>query len=493
VFRYCINIAESLIAMLSGLIFLVFAWAFILPLALLLLPVFIVLYIVRIIESHYLFWNSGCMPIRREDVLWLLSKPENQQIISGILQVDGYLDLCTFRNTIQQRVVCKANSKNHKMYSQVTRYIHSSLFNFYWKPVSNFDIKDHIYQTSEHPITDKKLLEDLVGHHVSKPFQAKKSPWEFLLIPYLNENGQRKTTVLFRIGHAMSDGSSLAYFLVNILADECPNKGIMVKKFSQKQRTILNIKGLWYLPLVYLRILLQPGDRNHIHSRELTTKKKVTWSKPIPLDVVKHTKNRLNATVNDVIIGCFSKAVHDYLRTYHVEDAKREDAIFSGIFAVDTRSSFEQAKVFRNHVAGVVMQLPVAKGNVHDTIMASKYRFDQLKKIGAPISIYVGWCVMSYLFPVCILKRFAYKIVNKTTASISNIIGPTQPLYLNGLLIDCITFWPPPTGNEAMGVSFCSYDDCVRMGLLVDSNSLTHPGELVALFEQNVFALKTLK
>lgn len=352
-----------------------------------------------------------------------------------------------------------------------------------------FDISDHVYYIQEEPVKSESELQALISQHLygQFPVNPTRSPWEFALIPYICPSLIPKTMVVFRLKHAIADGSSLAYFLINQLADSSNQTGTMVKKFTQKERVWLNFKALWYLPWTYVKIMFQPEDNNMLHSRKLTGVKKYIWSQPIELDCVKRIKNKLNGTVNDVLMGCLSKSVRDYMITTAPESNKPiSKQSFTTIFAVDTRSSISEAQYFRNQVAGIVLQLPTGLENTTDIVTKTKSMFDQVKFSGEPISINVGWHFLSFLLPAAISKFFVFKQVSKTTASISNLMGPQFPVSIRGHCIDFLCFWPPGTYTQTMSFSFCSYNEQIRLGLEVDSGVMQDPTVLIRNFESTI-------
>ena len=472
------------------ILFLLVCWLFLVPFLSLSLPVILFLFVIRWCEGAVRSHKTGAVRMNREDLLWMMANEQNQQIISGLIEIDGVLNVEEMKNILRQRLINKINQDGKNVYPQVTMHLEPGLLDYFWYSDSVFNISDHVI--GEKCVYDNQQLRKMIDFHISRNFaDSKKSPWEFIVIPFRNEQQNEKTMILFRLSHAISDGSSLAYFLVHVLSDVRPVAMVPIKKFSQGQKMSFYMNAILWMPLVYLKLLLHHGDCNVITSRRSghTSKKSLAWSNPLPLTLLKMKKNETSSTVNDVAVGCFAKTFFDYIKQHEtsLDIAKNT---FSAVFAVDTRSNLRQAQTFQNKIAGVVESLPLCEGgSIDDYVTHTKHKFDRIKQIGAPISIYLGWRFMSYLLPLCMLKIFVYKMVGKTTASISNLIGPQNQISISGLAVRCLTFWPPPSGNQSMGVSFCSYDNCIRMGVLVDSYALGRVETLVDLFEKNVLLL----
>ena len=158
--------------------------------------------------------------------------------------------------------------------------------------------------------------------------------------------------------------------------------------------------------------------------------------------------------------------------------------------SVDTRATVSEAQYFRNQVAGIVFRLPTDTKNVNDSIQETKKLFDKIKSTGEPISTNLGWHFLSFLLPACISKLFVFDNVGKTTASVSNLMGPQYPVCVNGHEIDFVTFWPPGTYTQSLSFSFCSYNEEIRLGIEIDTACIKSPLPLIQSFEDVMNSLQ---
>jgi hypothetical protein len=82
---------------------------------------------------------------------------------------------------------------------------------------------------------------------------------------------------------------------------------------------------------------------------------------------------------------------------------------------------------------------------------------------------------------------------SKTTAVMTNVPGPQQPLYLAGAPVQQIMFWVPQSGDVAVGVSILSYNGGVQFGLVTDKAMCADPQKIIdgfaPEFERLVYAL----
>ena len=77
----------------------------------------------------------------------------------------------------------------------------------------------------------------------------------------------------------------------------------------------------------------------------------------------------------------------------------------------------------------------------------------------------------------------------KGTAVVTNVPGPSEPVYLAGTPIRAVLVWAPTSGHIGMSVSIFSYRGEVTVGLMVDAALVPDPGEVVNQFERELKAI----
>jgi hypothetical protein len=70
----------------------------------------------------------------------------------------------------------------------------------------------------------------------------------------------------------------------------------------------------------------------------------------------------------------------------------------------------------------------------------------------------------------------------KASAVMTNVPGPTQPLYLAGSKIESIMFWVPTPANLALGISILSYSGDVILGITSDEGIIPDPEQILNNF-----------
>jgi hypothetical protein len=64
----------------------------------------------------------------------------------------------------------------------------------------------------------------------------------------------------------------------------------------------------------------------------------------------------------------------------------------------------------------------------------------------------------------------------------TNVPGPTHPLFLGGGRITEMDFWVPQSGGIGMGVSILSYDGRIQFGVITDVGRVPDPAAIVGRF-----------
>lgn len=475
-------------------------WPMFLLIFIVLIPLIIIIYVIR--TTEYLIYRAfyGARLMQYADVVWTMSTPQNDLTINCCMVVDDDLSINTFRTLINETLINSKSERGERLYWKTTKQIYPGYINYYWVEDEQFDIKNHVYElvSRKKAPTSKDELTKLISLHRSSSSRVKDdlSPWEFVLIPYVQENKQH-TVILCRLSHAIADGSALAYFLINRLAQyQYPSKEELMLKYSQTangmsrvDKFLLTLKGVWTLPVVQLDFLLSPIDDNMLHLKpgvNVSGQKKLTWTEPVDLALVKSIKDKLHTTVNDVLLGCLSKSLSDYFAEMKVVPPSDVTVIFP----FDVRSAPDEAKLFQNKVAIVMLRLPTSSNDLLTTIKVVKRRIDQLKRSAEPLGSYICWKLVSFLLPKFISKTFVFSTIDKSTGPLSNLAGPQKTMTIGGHKLELITFWPPLTNNQSFGTSFCSYDGFISMAVEMDHCLAKDPRRLCKIFEENIEKLK---
>jgi hypothetical protein len=75
------------------------------------------------------------------------------------------------------------------------------------------------------------------------------------------------------------------------------------------------------------------------------------------------------------------------------------------------------------------------------------------------------------------------------SAVITNVPGPTEPVYLAGTPVAAVTVWAPTSGSVSMSVSIFSYNGAVTVGVMTDAGLVPDPETMVDGFQSELEAL----
>ena len=92
--------------------------------------------------------------------------------------------------------------------------------------------------------------------------------------------------------------------------------------------------------------------------------------------------------------------------------------------------------------------------------------------------------------PEPVERRMIDVFTGKGTAVMTNVPGPSKPVYLAGTPVRTVLFWAPTSGHIGMSVSIFSYRGEVTVGLMVDAALIPDPDRIVTQLEQELRGLE---
>jgi WS/DGAT/MGAT family acyltransferase len=231
-------------------------------------------------------------------------------------------------------------------------------------------------------------------------------------------------------------------------------------------------------------LLLYEPDPETPLKGELTGRKRVAWSAPVPLPEVKLIGRRLGGTVNDVLVAALTGALRRYLLDHGVVLA---DTDLRAVVPVNMRSG-EGGQDMGNDLALVFLSLPTSVADPVVGLAEVKRGMDDIKGSLEPL-VTRGLLQFLGVAPRTLQDALITFLGSRTTALITNVAGPSERLYLAGAPLDWLTFWVPQSGGVGLGLSILSYAGQVRLGVLVDQELVPDPEAIVAGFEAEVETL----
>lgn len=447
------------------------------------------------------------------DAAWLhMDRPTNLMVVNAVLWFEEPVDRERLKQILGRRLVDPfPRFRQRAVESRIPMRVPS------WEDDSDFDLDRHIHHLALPAPGDRRALQELVGDLSVTPLDRSKPLWDMYLIDGYGDG----MAILSRMHHCIADGIALARVLLS-LTDEEPDAGLAPAAASSTDhplrdtvtapaRAVADLAGaglhegikVLAHPVSELTALAKRGtadaqavgkllftgpDPETVFRGRLGVARKITWSVRIPLDEIKAIGHRTGTTVNDVLVAAMTGALHRYL--------VRRDSLVDEIRAMvpfNLRPLDEPLpRELGNRFGLVYLALPVGMTGPARRLAEVHRRMDGIKHSPEGAVSY-GFLEAIGLTPAQIEQRLLDVFTAKSTAVVTNVPGPRQPVYLAGTRLAGVLGWVPTGGSTGMGVSIFSYNGGVTVGLQVDAGLVPDPETIIAAFEREVGSLAGLR
>ena len=448
----------------------------------------------------------------RVDTAWLrMDNDVNLMMIVGVWLLTPAITLDALRERIETRLL-KYERFRHKAVADAMGAM--------WVEDTDFDIDRQVVLEQlpkKRGQTERQALQLRCGELAVTPLDPDRPLWQFHLV----ERYEGGSAIIARIHHCIGDGIALISVMNSItdggndppkrrrktvdddgdhdwLSDAVlkPLTGLAVKALdmygSGVARSIEALShpreplqgsldmakaGLQVASDLAALALMADDSPTRLKGKPVG-RKVVAWSEPMPLDVVKVVGKALNCSINDVLLSCVSGAIGGWLRA---QGDNPDGAEIRAMVPVNLRP-LEKAWQLGNRFGLAPLVLPIGIGNPVERVYAVRQRMNQLKGSYQPLLAF-GVLAVTGLFikPVqdVVLGLFA----KKTTAVMTNVPGPKEPLKFCGSTLRQTMFWVPASGDVGVGVSILSYGGGVQFGLITDAGLCADPQAIIDRFE----------
>ena len=235
------------------------------------------------------------------------------------------------------------------------------------------------------------------------------------------------------------------------------------------------------------KLLLTASDAKTVLSANLGVLRRVTWSERMPLDGIKAIGRATGTTVNDVLTAAMTGALRRYLlgRDSLVEEIRV-------MVPYNLRGPQEPLpRELGNRFGLVYLTLPVGIADPADRLAEVHRRMNAIKHSregGLSYAILEAVGLTPHQIEQGLLDVFA----QKTSAVLTNVAGPSEPIYFAGSKIAGVVPWVPAAGTIGMGINIFSYNGDVTVGLQVDAGLIPDPDTIIADYEREVETLRKL-
>ncbi len=433
------------------------------------------------------------------DTTWLrMDRPANPMVIVAVWILEGPVALDKVEKQIAE------GHMSYRRYRQKVEYARTGV---YWRDDPNFDLAHHMKRVRLPGRGGKPELERFVGDLASEPLDFNHPLWTVHIIGKY-EGG---AALVFRWHHAIADGVALIAVTMAFVdgpvgksrraappdEDEGWLQNLMapvvaaINAGTQATSILGTALGLARHPLRAALdgagvagelgwLLSMPTDSATRFKGKPNGSKRVAWCEPLKLPEIKAVSRALGCSINDILLSCVAGAMRRYL----AEKGDRTEGVeVRALVPIDLRQPGDVSLGNRFGILNVL--LPVGIEHPLERLMTVRRRMLELKTSYEP-SVSLGlFAALGYL-PKVVQDQLFDLLLSLSTAVMTNVPGPTEPLTVAGSTLKQSLFWVPQTGDIGMGVSIYSYAGTVQFGLITDAALTPDPEAVVSRFPEEV-------
>jgi len=431
------------------------------------------------------------------DTAWLhMDEPANPADIVSLMTFDDRLSYDAVKRVIEERLL-----KFDRFKQRVTETDGHPT----WEDDPEFHIERHVMRYElDAPLTSdtlSRVVTDLANEELSRD----RPLWAMHLI----DGTDGGSAIVSRLHHCIADGFALAHAMLTLTdrADGTPMSETLQPAEQGEHEPLLNVlvheaaevarhpghaldlaKQGAALARSLGHLLFVPFDRRTILKKKLSGRRRMAWSSTLDLDTIKAIGRSRGATVNDVLLSTMTGA----LRRFLAEAGEPVDEFtIRAIIPVNLRpvhSIEEMDDSMGNRFGLVFLDLPVNEKTTESRFRGLKQRMDAMK--GTP-EAFVAFGILNALgHTSATIEHIVNEVFGrKASLVVTNVPGPREPLYIDGVRLRDIMSWVPHPARLGLGLSILSYAGKVIVGVRVDEAVTKNPGRFVELFEEEVSSM----
>lgn len=427
-----------------------------------------------------------------QDASFVMLEREGVHVhVSAVVRFDAGpqpFDLDRTREHVASRLHAIAHSRQRLAFTPVQNHP-------MWVDDAGFDVSYHVrHMALPRPGGDAQLRE-LAGQLISQPLDMKRPLWELHFIEGCEDGG---FAAVAKIHHCMVDGVSGVGVLLALL-DPSPTARVeaappwtarpapsairfLTDGISEGTRlgwsslralgdglrspfeTVGSLLDGASAGLESLRAGLAPPGDTPVN-RPIGSQRRVDW-RSLDLDDVREIKKRLDGSVNDVVLTVVTGAMRRFLRSRQVKLSGLDLRV---VVPVDTRTG-EEREGLGNRVSAWFVRLPVASRKARVCFQKISEQTRRLKETRPERGVdgflrFADWARSNQL------TFWGLNLVNWVrpyNLIITNVHGPSLPLYLLGAPLRTFTPQLPLFANQGLAVAALSYRGQIHIGLTAD-------------------------
>jgi len=446
-------------------------------------------------------------PIAKVDTAWLrMEQPTNLMMITGVIVLRDAVDFEQLKQVVASRFLAFPRFRHKAV--QTAR-------GCWWEEDEDFELTSHIRRIALPGDAGKAELEEFISELASTPLDKYRPLWQFHYV----ENYVEGPALVTRIHHCYADGMALVQVMLSLTDTDRERSTALVKpeQWTRRRASESNVFKRLMEPAregidavqhfgmklveeaahlirepqqatVYAdsaseilselaTMLLLSDDPQSRFKGKLGVRKRIAWTEPLPLLEVKAISQALGCTVNDVLIGIMTGALHRYLVDYGEDPSELE---IRATIPVNLRP-LEHAKNLGNHFGAVFLDLPIWESNPLARVYRVAENMHHLKN-SRQATVSLGLLATVGMAPAAVQQAALELFARKATTVLTNVPGPREALFMAGGEIRQMMFWVPQSGSIGMGISILSYNEQVFCGLITDNKLVPDPERLVENF-----------
>jgi diacylglycerol O-acyltransferase / wax synthase len=450
------------------------------------------------------------------DTAWLhMDRPTNLMVINSVELFDEPPDWDRVRQVIQQRLVDR-----YPRFRQRVVESHLPLRAPRWENDPDYALEHHVHHLALPAPGDRAALQELIGDLMTVPLDRSRPLWHTYLVDGFGDGA----AIINRMHHCIADGIALARVMLS-LTDSNPDAGIappapqrhghtksgsLLAELAGTTQRIISATGHASATAIRqgtslvvnpshtaslagalardgataLRLLLTPADAASAIKGDPGISRRVAWGEPLSLAQIKEIAHANDATVNDVLVAALSGALRHYLKERGSPVREIQAMIPFNLRPLDQPVPRELGNKF----GLVFLPLPVGVSGAFRRLTEVNKRMNELKT-GRDGPISYALLSATGLTPEPVERRIVDLFTGKGTAIVTNVPGPSEPVYLAGTPVRAVLVWAPTSGHIGMSVSIFSYRGEVTVGLMVDAALIPDPDHVVAQVERELAGL----
>ena len=427
------------------------------------------------------------VPVASNDAMWLQDSATNLMVINAVF-VTEQLDLATLREAFRVRVLGAEGGARFGRFRQRVVWEGGRP---YWEEDPAFALERMIVPASVPSLETAEALQAYVAAEAGRPLPADRPAWQIQCIERCEPG---TSAFIVRVHHSIGDGMALLTVIFTLMEEMTaehpaapPRGGIRPAAGAPGAGLLTTLLIPLAAPGILLRRLLWRPDRHSLHGPRVSGTKRVAWTRPLDIAVVKAATDRLGATVNDVLMATVSGAISRYL----TERGEAAPARIRVSMPVNVRRPTSRIGL-ENKFAAVPLGLPAGIPHLADRVTAVKASLDALKRSVVPIVVYGIQRLLLFALPQAVSRLLIDFLANKCTAVVTNVPGPQREVTIAGRRIRQMVFWVPQRANIGVGLSILSFAGKVQVGILTDAAVAPDPGALARAFEAEFEELRVL-